>query len=86
MYGKSAGVVVPGLIEAMRSAEAEADAEGQELWRHRLFKYLDRAFQVCHSLMATATSCRCRALSKVVLRQLLLLLRKHMLSIKGQCS
>lgn len=37
--------VVPGLLGAMAAAEGSQDEAGREVWRHRLFSYLDRVFQ-----------------------------------------
>lgn len=38
--------MVPGLLDAMSVCESEGDAAGQQIWRRRLFRYLDKVFQV----------------------------------------
>lgn len=34
------------LLEALQACEAEGDAAGRELWRRRIYDYLQRVFQV----------------------------------------
>jgi hypothetical protein len=41
-----AGAVVPGLLDAMSACESKGDEADREVWRHRLFNYLDKAFGV----------------------------------------
>jgi hypothetical protein len=41
-----AGAVVPGLLDAMSVCESKGDEADREVWRHRLFNYLDKAFGV----------------------------------------
>lgn len=40
------GAVVPGLLDAMSVCESKGDEADREVWRHRLFNYLDKAFGV----------------------------------------
>lgn len=40
------GAVVPGLLDAMSVCESKGDEADREVWRHRLFNYLDKVFAV----------------------------------------
>lgn len=45
-FDPAAGAVVPGLLDAMSVCESKGDEADREVWRHRLFNYLDKAFGV----------------------------------------